>query len=65
MINGRLPEAPVTFDTRKGERLRLRFLNSSGASAYRVAIGGHRMAITHTDPWTRSTSAWANAMTYW
>ena len=49
MINGRLPEAPVVFDTRKGERLRLRFLNASGASAYRVAIGGHRMAITHTD----------------
>jgi len=49
LINGRLSEAPVVFDTRKGERLRLRFLNSSGASAYRVAIGGHRMAITHTD----------------
>ncbi len=49
MINGRLREAPVVFDTRKGERLRLRFLNASGASAYRVAIGGHRMAITHTD----------------
>jgi multicopper oxidase len=49
MINGRLPESPVVFDARKGERLRLRFLNASGASAYQVAIGGHRMAITHTD----------------
>ncbi|HEV2402106.1 MAG TPA: multicopper oxidase family protein, partial [Candidatus Sulfotelmatobacter sp.] len=49
MINGHLPEDPVVFDARKGERLRIRFLNPSGASAYRVAVGGHRMAITHTD----------------
>jgi FtsP/CotA-like multicopper oxidase with cupredoxin domain len=49
MMNAHLPEDPVVFETRKGERLRLRFLNSSGASTYRVAIGGHRMAITHTD----------------
>jgi FtsP/CotA-like multicopper oxidase with cupredoxin domain len=49
MMNAHLPEDPVVFETRKSERLRLRFLNPSGASAYRVAIGGHRMAITHTD----------------
>lgn len=49
MINAHLPEDPVVFDARKGERLRIRFLNPSGASAYRVAVGGHRMAITHTD----------------
>jgi FtsP/CotA-like multicopper oxidase with cupredoxin domain len=49
MINAHLPEDPAVFETRKGERLRVRFLNPSGATAYRVAVAGHRMAITHTD----------------
>lgn len=49
LINGHLPEDPAVFETKKGQRLRLRFINSSGATTYRVAIAGHRMAITHTD----------------
>jgi FtsP/CotA-like multicopper oxidase with cupredoxin domain len=33
MINAHLPDDPLVFETKKGERLRLRFLNPSGASA--------------------------------
>ncbi|MCZ2075879.1 MAG: multicopper oxidase family protein [Bryobacterales bacterium] len=49
LINGRLPDDPPAFRTKTGDRVRFRFLNPSGATTYRVAIGGHRMAITHTD----------------
>ncbi len=49
LINGRLPEAPVVFDTRRGERVRLRLLNLSGATTYRVAIAGHRMSVMSAD----------------
>jgi len=49
LINGHLPDDSAVFETKKGQRLRLRFVNPSGATTYRVAIAGHRMAITHTD----------------
>jgi len=48
-INGRLPEAPAEFEARRGERVRLRLINPGGATTYRVAVGGHRMTVTHTD----------------
>ena len=51
LINGRPPEAPAVFEVRKGERIRLRLINLSGATIYRVAIGGHPMIVTHTDGW--------------
>jgi FtsP/CotA-like multicopper oxidase with cupredoxin domain len=49
LINGRLPEDPATFETRRGERVRLRLINPSGATTYRVAIGGHRMDVVAAD----------------
>jgi FtsP/CotA-like multicopper oxidase with cupredoxin domain len=51
LINGRPIEDPPTLDPqpRSGDRIRLRFINAGGDTAYRVAIGGHRMTITHTD----------------
>ena len=48
-VNGRLPEAPAEFEVRRGERVRLRLINPGGATTYRVAVGGHRMTVTHTD----------------
>nr|WP_218830603.1 multicopper oxidase family protein [Rubrivirga marina] len=48
-VNGRLPEAPAEFEVRRGERVRLRLINPGGATTYRVAMGGHRMTVTHTD----------------
>ena len=49
LINGRLPEDPAVFEAKRGERLRIRFVNPGGANTYRVAIAGHRMSVTHTD----------------
>ncbi len=49
LINGRRPSAPVVFDARPGERLRLRILNAGSDTPFRVAVGGHQMTVTHTD----------------
>ena len=49
LLNGRRPTAPVTFDARPGERLRLRLINAGADTPFRVAIGGHQMTVTHTD----------------
>ncbi|WP_423984733.1 multicopper oxidase family protein [Haladaptatus sp.] len=49
LVNGRLPEDPATFDVKEGERVRLRFINSSSATAFRVGIAGHKLRISHTD----------------
>ena len=34
---------------RPGGRVRLRIINAGGDTAYRVALGGHKLTITHTD----------------
>lgn len=49
LINGRPPADPATFEVKQGERVRLRFVNPSGATTYRVAIAGHRMTVSHAD----------------
>jgi FtsP/CotA-like multicopper oxidase with cupredoxin domain len=49
LINGRLPGAPETFRAEPGTRLRIRFINAGGDTAFRVALGGHRMTVTHSD----------------
>lgn len=49
VINGRIPEAPTTFAAKPGQRIRIRFINSGADTAFRVALAGHRMTVTHTD----------------
>lgn len=49
VLNGRLPAAPASYRGRAGARLRLRIVNAGGDTAFRVALGGHRMRVTHTD----------------
>jgi multicopper oxidase len=49
LINGRIGAAPRTFRARPGERARIRFINAGADTAFRVALGGHRMTVTHTD----------------
>lgn len=49
LMNGRPPKDPPTFEARRGERVRLRILNAGGDSPFRVALGGHRLTVTHTD----------------
>jgi FtsP/CotA-like multicopper oxidase with cupredoxin domain len=51
LINGRPLDDPATLEPlpRPGDRVRLRFINASADTAYRVAVGGHRLTVTHTD----------------
>ncbi|MEV0267800.1 multicopper oxidase family protein [Hamadaea sp. NPDC050747] len=49
LVNGRLPADPDVLRARPGDRIRLRLINAGGDTAYRVALGGHRMTVTHTD----------------
>ncbi|QHC26782.1 multicopper oxidase domain-containing protein [Streptomyces sp. GS7] len=49
LINGRTNRHPETFHARPGDRIRIRFINAGGDTAYRVALGDHDMTITHTD----------------
>ncbi|SFX09419.1 multicopper oxidase family protein [Streptomyces atratus] len=49
LINGRAAKSPTSFAAKPGDRIRLRIINAGGDTAFRVALGGHRMTITHTD----------------
>lgn len=49
LVNGRVPSRPATFDAKPGARLRIRLINAGGDTAFRVALAGHRMTVTHTD----------------
>ena len=49
VINGRIPDAPTTFTAKPGQRIRIRFINAGSDTAFRVALAGHRMTVTHTD----------------
>jgi FtsP/CotA-like multicopper oxidase with cupredoxin domain len=49
LINGRVPSAPVTFTATPRQRARIRLVNAGSDTAFRVALGGHRMTVTHTD----------------
>jgi multicopper oxidase len=49
LLNGRIPAAPTTYEGRPGSRIRLRIINAGADTAFRVALGGHRLQVTHTD----------------
>lgn len=49
LVNGRPPGDPATFEAAPGTRVRVRFVNAGGDTAFRVAVGGHTMTVTHTD----------------
>ena len=60
------------FRAKPGDRVRLRIINAGGDTAFRVALGGHRLTVTHTDGFPVGTprptpccSAWASATTCW
>ncbi|TCC21587.1 multicopper oxidase family protein [Kribbella sindirgiensis] len=60
LANGRVPSSPVTFTGSPGQRVRLRVVNAGADTAFRLALGGHRLTITHTDGFPvrrRSTDA--------
>jgi FtsP/CotA-like multicopper oxidase with cupredoxin domain len=49
LINGRAPGDPATFTGAPGRRVRLRIINAGSDTAFRVALGGHRLTVTHSD----------------
>ncbi len=49
LINGRPPADPETFTSSPGKRVRIRIINAGSDTAFRVALGGHRLTVTHSD----------------
>lgn len=49
LVNGRVPAAATSFAAKPGQRIRIRFINAASDTAFRVALAGHAMTITHTD----------------
>lgn len=49
LINGRVPSAPDVLAGKPGQRVRLRIINAGSDTLFSVALGGHRLTITHTD----------------
>jgi FtsP/CotA-like multicopper oxidase with cupredoxin domain len=49
LINGRPAADPETFASAPGKRIRLRIINAGSDTAFRVALGGHRLTVTHSD----------------
>jgi len=49
LINGRTAEAPTILTGRPGQRARLRIVNAGSDTAFRVALAGHRLTVTHSD----------------
>ena len=49
LINGRVPGAATSFTAKPGQRIRIRIINAASDTAFRVALAGHAMTVTHTD----------------
>jgi FtsP/CotA-like multicopper oxidase with cupredoxin domain len=49
LVNGHTADKPTMFVSRPGTRARFRVINAGADTAFRVALGGHRMTVTHTD----------------
>ena len=49
LINGRVPAAPAVLTGKPRQRVRIRIVNAASDTAFRIALGGHRLTLTHTD----------------
>ena len=49
LVNGRIPVAAETFTAKPGQRVRIRLVNASADTIFAVALGGHRLTVTHSD----------------
>jgi len=49
LVNGRVASAPRTLTGTPGQRVRIRVVNAASDTVFAVALGGHRMDVTHTD----------------
>lgn len=49
LLNGKVPASPETFSAKPGQKVRLRIINAASDTIFTLALGGHRMTVTHTD----------------
>ena len=49
LINGKPGTQPMEIDVKKGQKIRLRFINAAASTIFHVALQGHQMTVTHTD----------------
>jgi multicopper oxidase len=49
LVNGRAPSDPDVLRAKPGQRVRVRLVNAAADTIFDVALGGHRMTVTHTD----------------
>ncbi|MEU4450257.1 multicopper oxidase family protein [Nocardioides sp. NPDC023903] len=49
LINGRVGSAPDVLRAKPGQRVRIRVINAAADTIFAVALGDHRMTVTHTD----------------
>ncbi|TDW28867.1 multicopper oxidase family protein [Cryobacterium psychrophilum] len=49
LFNGKTATEPEIFPSKPGNRIRLRIINASGDTAYRVGVPGRKIALTHAD----------------
>ncbi len=51
LINGRTPDDPATLTAKPGQRVRLRVVNASSDTVFRLSLASHRFEVTHSDGW--------------
>jgi FtsP/CotA-like multicopper oxidase with cupredoxin domain len=49
LVNGKTSDNPYEITVKKGQRIRLRFINAGASTIFRLALNGHKMTVTHTD----------------
>ncbi|MFE3999002.1 multicopper oxidase family protein [Nocardioides sp. YIM B13467] len=49
LINGRVGTTPDVLGAKPGQRVRIRVINAAADTIFAVALGDHRMTVTHTD----------------
>jgi FtsP/CotA-like multicopper oxidase with cupredoxin domain len=49
LINGKPPTDPDVLAAKPGQKVRLRVINAASDTIFAVALGGHRLTITHSD----------------
>ena len=49
LVNGRAPANPDVLRARPGQRVRLRVINAGADTIFDLAVGGHDLAVTHSD----------------
>lgn len=49
LINGKIPSDPTVLEAKPGQRVRIRFISAAADTIFTVALGGHKLTVTHSD----------------